>query len=71
MYIYAYSRSSVVRNSSKEPESVPSPRDVNELRNSVRNMVKVIDFCPGISDLCKKVGCSLDKALTLHELVSK
>ena len=39
-----YSRSLVVRNSSKEPESGPSPRDVNELRNSVRNLVKIIDF---------------------------
>ena len=40
----SYSQSLVIRNSSKEPESGPSPRDVNELRKTLRHLVNVMNF---------------------------
>ena len=44
MFQQPYSQSFVVRNSSKEPESGPSPEDTNYPRKSLRNLVKIIDF---------------------------
>ena len=42
--ILAYSKSLVVRNSSKEPESGPSPEDTNYPRKSLRNVIEINDF---------------------------